>query len=55
MADYGKRMPLAMARANFSDVNDKVLEDSMKLINESLKKLELRREELPSIGGDGLT
>jgi len=37
MADYAKRAPLAIARASFSDVDDKILKEAMELINESLK------------------
>jgi hypothetical protein len=37
MAEYAKRVPLAIARAKFSDVDDGVLADAMRLIDESLK------------------
>jgi hypothetical protein len=36
MGDYGKRVPIAMARACFSDVNGKVLEEAAKLTEDCL-------------------
>jgi len=36
MADYIKRIPLAIARASFSSINDEILKEATTIINESI-------------------
>ena len=37
MGDYAKRIPMAIARAEFSDVTNKILDKAEKILDESLK------------------
>lgn len=42
MGDYAKRVPFAIARASFGNVDNKILEEAIQLVEDSISAWELR-------------